>query len=262
MLTHRLSVPAALTLCALTVGCADSAEQTWSYEDPTGPEQWGSLDEEYATCDDGEAQSPINLPSPSPETETEGEQAEAEVIEAVFAETMPAGSAYDSGHALEFSPEDDGAAELTYEGTEYALDQIHIHTPSEHTVDGEQLAAEFHLVHETEDGELLVLGVLAESGGGDPRLDAFADAAAQSSETAIEFPLDLLLSEEADLLSYDGSLTTPPCSEGVQWLVLQDPVELSEEQLTALEAAHSDNARPTQPLNDREISSGSAAAEH
>lgn len=259
MLTRRSSTPALLTLCALTVGCTDAAEQTWSYEDPTGPEQWGSLDEDYATCDDGEAQSPIDLSSATSEGQGGGE---AEQAEAELAETMPAGSAYDSGHAVEFTPEDDGVAELTYEGTDYALDHVHVHTPSEHTVDGEQLAAEFHLVHESEDGELLVVGVLAKSGEGDPRLDAFADAADQSSETAIEFPLDLMLPEDAALLSYEGSLTTPPCSEGVQWLVLQDPTEVSEEQLTALEAAHTDNARPTQPLNGREISSGSAAAEH
>lgn len=254
MLARRLCAPALLTLCALTVSCTGSAEQNWSYEEPTGPEQWGALNEDYATCDDGAAQSPIDLPGTTPGAE--GKRAEAEL-----ADTLPAGSTHDSGHAVEFSPEDDDIAELTYEDTDYALDHIHVHTPSEHTVDGEQLAAEFHLVHESETEELLVVGVLAEPGDGDPRLDAFTDAADQSTETPIEFPLDLLMPEEATLLSYEGSLTTPPCSEGVQWLVLQAPVELSEEQLTALETAHADNARPTQPLNDREISSGSAAAD-
>ncbi len=140
------------------------------------------------------------------------------------------------------------------DGTRYDLIQFHFHTPSEHTIDGEHAAAELHLVHQ-DDGNLAVVGVLVEEGAASeavaPVLEDPPDAEGEQREP--ETPVDAagLLPEGHATFRYDGSLTTPPCSEGVRWMVMTEPVTWSAEQLTAFTDLYDGSNRPTQPLHDR-----------
>ena len=118
--------------------------------------------------------------------------------------------------------------------------------PSEHLLDGTPYAAEVHLVHQGEDGELAVLGILVEEGEAQPIIeDVLADDASEPIDVAALLPTDLRT------YRYDGSLTTPPCSEGVAWSVLQEPTTWSAEQIADFAERHPDSHRPPQPLGDR-----------
>ncbi|WP_162459527.1 carbonic anhydrase [Kocuria sediminis] len=252
----------ALTACADTA-CADTAapgapptasaassapEQAaaqWSYEGATGPRHWGELADEFTTCSTGTAQSPIDVPS---DPVLSSAPIELDYTSADF-------RARDTGHTLELhalSPQS-----ITVDGTEYTFQRMHCHAPSEHTVDGVAYAAEFHFVHRSDDGDLAVVGVLATAGRHSAAwssvTDAVSAAADEDAPAVTGLTLASLLPESLDHYVYGGSLTTPPCSEDVRWLLLQSPVELGAGQIDALRSAHADNNRPVQLLNDREV---------
>jgi carbonic anhydrase len=144
---------------------------------------------------------------------------------------------------------------MTSGGTVFRLVQVHFHTPSEHTFSGEALPLVAHFVHATDAGELGVLGVLFETGaenaGLAPLVDALDGIEAGGEGAALTVDPNTLLPDELEVYRYMGSLTTPPCSEGVHWHVAEDVLEASPEQLAALEARMGMNARPTLPLNGR-----------
>jgi carbonic anhydrase len=244
----------------LISGCATSDEETvaaspaegphWSYEGNTGPVGWGDLDPDFETCSTGTRQSPVDLTS----SITSG----GPMIEVA---TSPSeGEVEDTGHTVQITDDGDGSV-VSYAGSTYTLAQMHVHTPSEHTVDGLAAEAEFHFVHQNEAGDRLVIGVLAEEGAESAAYESFAKRAAEASSTDEESDLDLdvsaLLPASLDHFAYQGSLTTPPCTENVQWIVLSSPIELSSEQLDELDDAHPGNTRPTQPLGDRDVTGGS-----
>ncbi|MFB2580025.1 carbonic anhydrase [Herbiconiux sp. P15] len=234
----------------------------WSYGGEEGPSEWGHLGADYAGCDTGTAQSPIDLPASIPSASGQltvtTERTEGEVV--------------DTGHTIQLTDADD-ASTVTFEGDDYELAQMHFHTPSEHTVAGQPAAVEFHFVHSNDDGELLVVGVLGtegeESATWAPFVDALDDvpAAAEGEgvddgETAApELAVDIatLLPASLDHYAYEGSLTTPPCTEDVQWIVLSTSVQFSADQIAALAAAHEHNSRPVMPLGDREVTGGTGA---
>ncbi|GAA1864378.1 carbonic anhydrase family protein [Myceligenerans crystallogenes] len=222
-------------------------EAHWSYEGQTGPAHWGELSDEYALCADGSHQSPVDLPARVPAT---GERVEFEVDEVE-------GVVEDTGHAFQLPADEGEGTSLGYDGEEYELVQMHFHTPSEHTVEKDPADIEFHFVHANERGELLVLGLLGDEGAETPALRPFVEAVDGGPEA--ELDLAGLLPEGSAAYVYDGSLTTPPCSEDVHWIVLEDRVTLSAEQLGTLTGAgHDHNARPAAPLGDREITGGTA----
>ncbi len=148
-------------------------------------------------------------------------------------------------------------AAIRVSGTLYRLTQFHFHTPSEHRLGGQGLPMELHLVHESNAGELLVLGVFIEPGRGHRELRRiFRNLPADESETrSIEgFDLDDLIPDDDETYRYDGSLTTPPFSEGVRWIVFAEPLEMSQKQIAKFQALFPNgNAREPQPLNDRAI---------
>jgi carbonic anhydrase len=155
---------------------------------------------------------------------------------------------------------------VVLDGKSYQLLQGHFHDPSEHHIDGVSYAMELHLVHKDSEGKLLVIGVLAQEGGEHKEL-ARAGAwvkkqvghrMVQAGEevTGSDQLFDLMKVLPKDLkhfYAYGGSLTTPPCTEGVQWIVLKEPIELSKEQISHFMQAYGPIARPVQPLRDREI---------
>ena len=158
---------------------------------------------------------------------------------------------------------------IQIDGTDYQLLQFHFHAPSEHTVAGQPFDIEMHLVHESEDGDLAVVGLLIETGRHHPAFDPiWSHLPSTPLETQrienVTVDLPMMLSPNGQIpdetvrafpstYRYNGSLTTPPCSEGVKWIVLTTPVEMSESQIAAFKAIIYGNNRPVQPLNGCEL---------
>jgi carbonic anhydrase len=251
-------ITSALTVAAVTlVGCAPAAPEPsvtpvaepahWSYDGDTGPASWADVDSDFETCAVGTDQSPIDLPAtvPAPSTSIQLSAEEAE------------GDVFDTGHALEFEADGEGET-LTFDGDEYSLQQMHAHVPSEHTVNGQPAAAELHLVNADADGKLLVLGILVAEGAASDALAPFLEAATHvADEEDVTLDISAVLPVSLENYEYSGSLTTPPCTEDVQWVVMGTPVTMSAEQIDTLEGAHSHNARPTQSIGERAVVGGS-----
>ena len=228
----------------------------WGYEADNGPSEWGSMKPEWALCADGLAQSPINLSGateielPAAEIHTPSEQ-EVEVLnqEGVI-------GALDNGHTIQINAKT--GETMTVGDRAYALVQFHFHAPSEHTVDGEHFPMEMHFVHQAEDGALAVVGVLIEEGDENPGIaPLWAQlVAAPGTRAEVQIPAgfaDHIFSGAAGIYHYDGSLTTPPCSEGVKWYVRRTPTHLSRNQIAAFTAVYDHNNRPVKALNERTV---------
>lgn len=225
---------------------ADAADVHWGYEGDTGPEHWGDLSPEFTLCGVGTEQTPIDL--------TGADQ--QDLTDVVFEYQAAPLQVLNNGHTIQMPS--DGASSISVDGTSFELAQFHLHTPSEHTVDGEYFAGELHLVHQDADGGLAVVAVLLEEGAENEaiapilaNLPTEVDQEVEAVGVTLD-PLDLL-PENRLTFQYTGSLTTPPCSEDVNWFVLTTPVEMSETQIDAFEDVMGHNNRPLQPLNDRDL---------
>jgi carbonic anhydrase len=223
----------------------------WSYSGATGPEHWGSIDPAYKLCSQGDQQSPIDL--------RDGERASPPKLTVGYStSSLELGN---NGHSVEALPEPQGGIELG--GDQYDLIQFHFHAPSEHTIDGRSLPLELHFVNEAQDGSLAVLGVMAIEGAANPAYDKLIGALPGSEgETASVDGVDVAALLPADAANaqrwfYNGSLTTPPCSEGVSWIVFAKPIELSAEQIAAFTDLYDHNNRPVHPLGSRSLALGS-----
>jgi len=228
----------------------EEGEAAWGYDGDGGPANWGSLDAEYAVCATGTEQSPIDLVSTNMDARNTPDINWTPASSAIVA---------DSGHTIVVSVEDAGG--LTLGGTDYTLAQFHFHAGSEHTIDGAQYPLEVHFVHVSDDGGLAVVGVMFENGDANaPLAGIWANLPESEAETGLEGMLDpnAFLPGEDDVWRYEGSLTTPPCSEGVAWTVFQTPLTASSEQLAAFTARYDNNYRPVQPLNARSLREGDA----
>ncbi|MEG8034751.1 carbonic anhydrase family protein [Sphingomonas sp. LR61] len=204
------------------------------------PQHWGGLTDEYGTCGTGDQQSPIDLPAARGGADLD-----------LVGSGAVRGLTADNGHTVQFTA-DDGAS-TTVAGEELDLVQMHFHAGSEHTVDGEPADAEFHFVHADDRGALTVVGVLAERGAHNPAYESYLAGATAGAGRESTVDVEAMLPASRSFATYEGSLTTPPCTEGVRWIVLEDPIELGADQLADLEAAHVENARPVQPLGDRTV---------
>lgn len=247
MIRRHLTVSAvALASALITVPVVASDGPSWSYTADRGPGHWAELSPAYAACGAGQNQSPVDIATPL-EAALRGPAIE-------YQETGR--QVHHDGHTLKvtFPP---GNA-IVYEGERYRLRQLHFHVPSEHHLDGKAFPMEAHLVHEAEDGRLAVLALLFEEGRATPALEALlrqAPGTAGQQVTLDEgIEADALLPEAADYYRLNGSLTTPPCSEGVLWLVAKTPLSISETQLRAMSRLlGAANNRPLQPLNARRV---------
>jgi carbonic anhydrase len=218
----------------------------WSYEGEEGPEHWGEMSEDFALCGEGMEQSPIDIAM--------AEETELVDLEFNYADTEV--NILNNGHTIQVNYDEGSTAMI--EGVEYNLLQFHFHTPSEHTIDGEPAALEMHLVHADADSNLAVVGVMLMVGEEDNEaLAALWDVLPAEEMEAMDAGMAVnvmdLMPEDHTYFHYYGSLTTPPCSEGVNWNVLTTPVMVSEAQLEAFEGIFEMNARPVQPINDREL---------
>lgn len=153
-----------------------------------------------------------------------------------------------TGHTIQANAAPGSMA--TFDGAAYQLAQIHFHTPSEHYMDGSPYPMEAHFVHKNDKGDLAVIGVMMKVGGANQTIQKMWDNIGKKPEGLTVSPYDLLPAKP-EYFRYDGSLTTPPYTEGVQWHVMQQPIEISEAQLLAYQTLFPHNARVLQPLNGR-----------
>jgi len=215
-------------------------EAHWDYKEH-GPEHWGDFS---GTCKSGKAQSPINIiPTQSRELNTQ--------YEISFAEDVHTDAKiFDNGHSIKVVPSNGG--KITLNNKEYKLVQFHFHGKSEHTIDGRQYDMVAHMVHQADDKTLAVLAVMFEVGEKNLFIQKIIDNI--GSQTNID-PQELLPNDVSHYYHYVGSLTTPPCSEDVQWYILKDTKNISSEQLKRFRKFYIDNERPIQPTNARVIES-------
>lgn len=227
---------AALTLIAVP---ALAADKDWNYADGTTPERWSTVNAAYALCDAGLNQSPIDLGAAN----ARGSIA----LETNYTDT--AGTLKIAKEKVQVNfPE---GMEMISGGKPFGLIQVHFHTPSEHTIDGEHFPLVGHFVHATKDGELGVLGIMFREGAANPALEAVVENLEQGSGANLAFDAEDLLPKKLSVYRYMGSLTTPPCSEGVNWHVAQEPVTASREQIAAFAKVLGPSARSLQPLGTR-----------
>jgi carbonic anhydrase len=260
-------------LCAMAVGCGGDSGSGGGTEGPAwthsrrdaalGPKAWGGIDASFETCASGQRQSPVDIVRPEP----------SNLPPLEFAYPPTPFTVENTGHTIEARMPEGSNLTLTVGQDTYRLVQFHFHAPSEHTVAGKAYPAELHLVHESEGGELAVVGIFVEpSSLPQPLIDEVIETAGSVGEE-VEIadalsPLELLLdlepprASEADYYEYDGSLTTPPCTENVRWIVLEDIHIIDEGTVGFLHEliggfpdyeGYADNNRPTQPLNGRTI---------
>ena len=228
----------------------------WAYEGEDGPAFWANLSPAYALCGTGTSQSPVNIVK----QETKGGanwKLDYKTTSLRIAHNEHMDEIIDNGHTIQVTVEE--GSTFTFEGKVFHLKQFHFHTPSEHTLDGVHAPMEMHLVHQSDDGTLAVVGVLFKTGKKENANFAKIIANLPNAKGESKHLTDVVLTIGDHLPSdnyayhYVGSLTTPPCTEGVQWLVLRNPVELTAAQIEAFSSRIGPNNRPTQPLNNRTV---------
>lgn len=226
----------ALGLCPLCAPIGFAAEEAhWSYSGETGPDHWGALSKANAACSIGSRQSPIDIDSAvdalHPGPLIEWRRSMSTIV--------------NNGHTIQVNPGTGGR--LVSGGRTFELLQFHFHAPSEHTVDGRSFPMEAHFVHGDGAGGLGVLGVFMVPGAANRTFAALAAAFPQVSggKAGIELDPRGLLPGNRDDWTYQGSLTTPPCSEIVDWMVVKEPLEVAEADIAAFTALYPNNARPT-----------------
>lgn len=223
-----LALAASAALAPLASLSADDHAH-WSYEGHGGPMHWGELSQEFATCAKGAHQSPIDLKTAEPSS-----------AHAPGVHWKPfAPSVVNNGHTIQANAAGDQTTTLG--GETFKLVQMHFHHDSEHTFDGRHAPLEAHFVNRSADGKLLVLGVMINEGAANTEIEKLWQVMPQSegeasASTSVDFAQ--LIPQGGKFYRYAGSLTTPPCSETVQWVVYADPIEASVEQIKAFAALY------------------------
>jgi len=230
-------------------------EVHWGYVGAEGPEHWAGLRPEFAQCGSGLEQSPIDLTG-AVSIEDAGLERRFGTEVLTFEQRARVMDLVDNGHTIQIT--NDVPMALDMDGVHYELVQFHFHSPSEHTVDGEHAPLEVHFVHKSAEGELAVTGILVEEGEHDvlwePVIAALPDGPGDDRHLEdVDLDMSELLPLPQRYFRYRGSLTTPPCSEGVEWIVMAEKRQISPEQMAAMVSRLHDNNRPIQPLGDRQI---------
>jgi carbonic anhydrase len=229
---------------------AEPAEQVehvehWDYQGSAGPERWGRMKPEFAKCSSGARQSPIDI--------REGIKVE---LDAVHFDYKPSAfKVVDNGHTIQVNVAPGNSIEVMNQ--RFELVQFHFHRPSEERIDGKAFDMVAHLVHKNLEGRLAVVAVLLEKGSAQPVVQSVWNnlPLEKGDEIAARAPIDLnrMLPAERGYFTYMGSLTTPPCSEGVLWMVMKQPVPISSEQIDIFARLYPMNARPIQSASGRLI---------
>ena len=261
----------------MTLGCAGgggpgSAEKDhqaheaphWGYGRDNGPEHWGRLNADWALCSSGTSQSPIDLHFAEPGSELDPVTLNLPRANLRIIHQEHVLDALDNGHTIQVNVDDSDT--LTIGEQSFDLVQYHFHAPSEHSVDGEHYPMEMHLVHQSAAGELAVVGVFIAEGEHNAAFDPVwnnmpIETGAVKHIENVNVDIDDMLPSDLTSWRYQGSLTTPPCSEDVRWIVLQTPIQLGSGQIQQFKNLFTGNNRPTQALNGRSIATGSPRVE-
>jgi len=255
---QKLILIAALSAVALSPAFAEEKGAThetgksahWSYAGPTGAGKWGDMQSDFVTCKIGKKQSPIDIKGAKkgdlPAIGFNYDQTNAEVV--------------NNGHTIQVNLT--GGGDVKVASGDYKLLQFHFHTPSEERVNGKAYPLVAHLVHKSDAGKIAVVAVLFKEGQKNVALEkVFAAMPAKEdgkADLAGGMNVTTLLPAKRTYWAFEGSLTTPPCSEEVQWHVLKEAVEMSKGQIAVFKKLYPMNARPVQPLNGRVLQESGA----
>lgn len=233
---------------AATGGHDHGSEAHWSYEGETGPHAWGKLKPDFSSCATGKRQSPIHI--------EDGNTLQGPAEPVQFAYAPSNGTVVNNGHTIQVDVQ--GENTITVRGSTYRLLQFHFHTPSEEQINSRRFPMVAHLVHKNSEGQLAVVAVLLDEGAANPLIDKVWTHMPLDTNDRVRMPQDLLnvselLPTDQRYYQFMGSLTTPPCSEGVLWMVLKQPVSISKGQYKLFTQLYPNNARPVQAVNARPI---------
>jgi carbonic anhydrase len=237
---------AIVSCCLAFAQEGQSAAREWSYDGDGRPAHWGDLNPDYALCNLGRRQSPIDI-----------HHAKKEHLPPIqFNYQSSPLKVINNGHTIQVNYEP--GSSITVGGSRYELRQFHFHHPSEETINGKASDMVIHLVHADDQGRLAVIAVLLRKGNSNPAIQKLWDnlPKTEGKEEAVggvEINATSLLPESHQYYTFDGSLTTPPCSENVTWFVLKMPVYISADQIDSFARLYPNNARPTQATNHRAI---------
>ncbi len=219
----------------------------WTYEGIAQSENWGSFCTAYKTCIEGQLQSPINI-----ETSTIKSGSDLS-IEFNYIPTLV--DLVNNGHSFQANVE--ANEEFNIDNHCFSLQQFHFHEPSEHHLDGIIFPMELHFVHEDDEGNIAVVGVFVKEGKSHPVLEEIMNhlpsKKGEHHFTQVSCDLLQLMPEQKSVFHYTGSLTTPPCSEGIEWFVMEQPIELSKTQIDQFKKHYHNNNRPIQNTAERLI---------
>jgi len=222
----------------------------WGYTGHEDPAHWGDLDPQYAECKLGGSQSPINIRKEII-VETKG------LPPINFHYTTGASEVINNGHSIQVNVKP--GSYIKIDGKEFELKQFHFHSPSENQIDGKNFPLEAHFVHAAKDGSLAVVAVMFEYGEENPIISKIWDKMPEKADEKekcglAQAKINSLLPKDKAYYRFDGSLTTPPCSEGVRWFVLKEYVPVSKERVKEfLKTMKHPNNRPVQPVNARKV---------
>jgi carbonic anhydrase len=244
---HRrqaLKLFAGLALCPLCAPRGFAADEHWSYEGSTGPDKWGDLDPANRVCAVGSQQSPLDI----------DQSIRAQLAPLRMAWAKRADTIVNNGHTIQLNVAPGGT--LTVGKDDYTLLQFHFHHPSEHTIAGKASPMEVHFVHRNSAGALAVVGAMMIAGRPNPTFNKIVKAMPGHEGDPVKLsaainPNLLLLPPQHGYYRYAGSLTTPPCSETVTWLLLHQPIPVAKSDIDAFAKLFPMNARPVQKDNRR-----------
>jgi carbonic anhydrase len=248
---NRLALAVALLITLATIAArageqAKPGEHEWDYGKEHGPARWGALKPEFATCSSGHHQSPIDIgktqPADLPPLEFDYHPSPLHIV--------------DNGHTImvSYAP----GSSLRVGGRQFTLKQFHFHRPSEEKIHGQGYEMSVHLVHSDAAGQLAVVAVLLQRGNEQPLVrtlwnDLPREKEKEQAPRGVEINAVELLPADHGYYTFEGSLTTPPCSENVSWFVLKQPVSVSADEIARFSRVYRDNARPIQALHDRVV---------
>ena len=218
----------------------------WEYSGHAGPEHWGELSPEFSLCGSGRNQTPIDLDA----------MIEAELAPIEFRYQAAGHEVINNGHTIQVNF--DSGSGIAIDGRQFDLKQFHFHAPSENHIQGKSYALEGHLVHADKDGNLAVVAVMFEPGAANEVIyqawKVMPEKAGGKSALGAKVSAEGLLPVQRDYYRFNGSLTTPPCSEGVRWLVMKEAMTASEAQIEQFaHVMHHPTNRPLQPLFARPV---------
>ncbi len=241
---HALKTLAGFALCPLCATTGFAAEGAhWSYEGAAGPAKWGALDAASKVCSIGSQQSPIDI----------AEAVKAELPPLAIAWSAKADTIVNNGHTIQMNVAE--GSTLAVGKDKFTLLQFHFHRPSEHLIAGKSFPMEVHFVHRNAAGGLAVIGVLMTTGKPNAVFSKIVSTMPLKAGPAVKADAAIdpngFLPAARTYYRYPGSLTTPPCNEIVDWLLLTDPVEVAGADVAAFAKLYKMNARPAQKPNRR-----------